>query len=163
LPNLNVKTYQIQRTSNKDKLALIRGTSDLVVGQGICYGRNAFVIRWFAEVTLMSHIGPMSSMGTGIAASAVGSSSAGAADRTAKLDAANHSLAAGQKDLSSHPLDRDASTAADRDADGWTGDGSATPDDTQRETTDAQLGPNTPPIRLRLPDDPCGGTLDVSV
>ncbi len=111
----------------------------------------------------MSHIGPMSSIGIGIAASASGSSSAAAADRTAKFDAANHSLAANQKDLSSHPLDRDANTSADRDADGWTGDGSATSDDTQRAETDAPSGPNAPPIRLRLPDDPCGGTLDVSV
>jgi len=110
----------------------------------------------------MSQVGLTSSISAGIAASAVGSGSSGAAERAAKLDAANHSLSVGQKTLSPHPLDGDANTSADRDADGWTGDGSATPQDAaERFETDAS--PSAQPVRRRLPDDPCGGTLDVTV
>jgi hypothetical protein len=120
--------------------------------------------RHAAETAAMSRLGLTSSISAGIASSALGSSSAGAAERSAKLDNANHSLAAGQKALASHPLDRDANTSADRDADGWTGDGSATTDDAQRQPeTQAPVDQTDTPVRLRLPDDPCGGSLDVTV
>lgn len=112
----------------------------------------------------MSQVSLRSSISAGIAASAAGSGASGAAERVGKLDAANHSLAAGQKALSPHPLDRDANTSADRDADGWTGDGSATPEEPSvPEGSDRHEEPNAIAKRLRLPDDPCGGTLDVSV
>jgi hypothetical protein len=121
-----------------------------------------------AELSDMSQVGLTSSISagsisTGVASSAAGSSASGAAERTAKLDAANHSLSAGQKALSPHPLDRDANTAADRDADGWTGGGSAASDEASvPQGHDPHEEPTTTAKRLRLPDDPCGGTIDVT-
>jgi hypothetical protein len=125
--------------------------------------RNAFT-RHAAETAAMSRLGLTSPISTGIASSALGSTSAGAAERSAKLDNGNHSLAVGQKALASHPLDRDANTSADRDADGWTGDGSATPEEAQEQAeTQAALDQSNAPTRLRLPGDPRGGSLDVRV
>ncbi|MBA3313461.1 MAG: hypothetical protein M3552_02175 [Planctomycetota bacterium] len=112
----------------------------------------------------MSALGSLPAMTTGLASSAAGSVSNGAADRAAKLDAANHSLAAGQKALASHPLDRDASTSADRDADGWTGGGTDETEPSQTPTRGSSATPDMPALtRPRLPDDPCGGSLDVIV
>ena len=112
----------------------------------------------------MSQIGLTTSIAAGLASSALGSSTTAAADRAGRLDAANHSLAAGQQSLSTHPLDRDANTSADRDADGWTGGGSATSEETDvPPETQSPAEQKEPPTRLRLPDDPCGGSLDVTV
>jgi hypothetical protein len=121
--------------------------------------------RVFREVAGMSRLSFTLPVSTGIAAAAAGSVAGGAGERAGKLDAANHSLAAGQKALSSHPLDRDPNTAADRDADGWTGggsneDGEPAPQHALHDKSDT---PSPTHVRPRLPDDPCGGSLDVVV
>ena len=108
----------------------------------------------------MSPLGPTSPPASG-AIAAAGSLATGAAERTAKLEAAaGHSLAAGRRDLAPQRLSGDPNASADRDADGWTGHAS---DDGSRPESSA-AGQESPPEpeRLRLPDDPRGGTLDVT-
>lgn len=108
----------------------------------------------------MIPLGP-SSAALGTAASAAGSYASGAAERAAALDVARHSLAAGRAALSRHPLDSDPNASPDRDADGWTG-GSADHDRNAPPSPDSVSSP-TAATRSRLPDDPCGGRLDVTV
>ncbi len=100
-----------------------------------------------------------------VAASAAGSSSTGAVERTAKADAAAHSLAAGRRELSTRPLDAQANSSPDRDADGWTGGSAGDGEDAGRASTDSALPSPEPAASsptLRLPDDPRGGRLDVT-
>ena len=94
------------------------------------------------------------------AAASAGSLSAGAAERAGKLDAASHSLGTSQQDLSPHPLDRDPSASPDRDADGWTGGSTAGQSHRPAPAPGEQAPPSA--ARPRLPDDPCGGQLDVT-
>jgi hypothetical protein len=96
-----------------------------------------------------------------VAASATGSFSKGSTERSARIDAARHSLGAGQHELSQHPLDSDANTSPDRDADGWTGGGRADDQPAGSPSGPAQQ-PAAPPQRPRLPDDPRGERLDVT-
>lgn len=95
------------------------------------------------------------------AIAAAGTLSAVAADQTAKLDAAAHALAARQRDLAPQRLDGDASTSADRDADGW--NGGAGDDEPEHDPHRRSEAVTPGPGRLRLPDDPRGGSLDVTV
>lgn len=107
----------------------------------------------------MSLLGPVPPP-VSAAVGAAGSLSTGTAERTAKLDAAAHSLAAAQRDLAPQRLDGDPNASPDRDADGWTG---GTDTGNPRHDPDPEDESSAPaPARLRLPDDPRGGTLDVT-
>jgi len=108
----------------------------------------------------MTPLGSVPSPVTG-ATAAAGSLSTGAPERAAKLDAARHALAAGRGELSSHPLDRDANASADRDADGWTGGPAG--DDARHDPAKPAVGEPSVPERPRLPEDPCGSSLDVTI
>lgn len=108
----------------------------------------------------MSPLGPLPPPVSG-AAAAPGGVSTGAAERAAKLDAAGHSLGAGQAELSPNPLEGDPNASADRDADGWTG-GTGSGQPRRDSQTPGGSAPRKPPVRPRLPDDPCGGGLDVT-
>ena len=107
----------------------------------------------------MTSFGPLPSTG---AASAVGTFASGAAERSAKVDVAGHALAAGRAELTSHPLSGDANASADRDADGWTGGAGGGDAGRRGEESSTGSEPETP-TRPRLPDDPAGGRLDVTV
>lgn len=109
----------------------------------------------------MSPLGPLPPPVSG-AAAAPGGASTGAAERAAKIDAAGHSLAAGQAELSPKPLEGDPNASADRDADGWTG-GTGSGKGQRDSEPPASPAPATLPVRPRLPDDPAGGSLDVTV
>ena len=95
------------------------------------------------------------------AASAVGTFATGVAERSAKVEAARHALAAGRAELASHPLSGDANASADRDADGSTGGTGGGEGGRPREKGVAGNEPESP-MRPRLPDDPAGGRLDVT-
>lgn len=107
---------------------------------------------------------PISSIPTAVAASAAGTFAAGIAERTAKTESANHALIASLEKHPTHSLDRDPTTASDRDADGWTG-GDRQEGDFRGATTNAsESSPTTNNFhRPRLPDELSGGLLDVVV
>jgi hypothetical protein len=113
------------------------------------------------EFGAMTAFGPLPSIPPGIVASAAGSVLTGTAERAAKSDAAAHSVATGRKELSTHPLDADANASADRDADGWNGGTGTSQSGKERDLPQPSASP-PPQARPRLPDDPCGGRLDVT-
>lgn len=110
----------------------------------------------------MAPIGFNSAITSGVAASMSGSLAGGATERAARVESVGHALAVGEVDLSPNPLSGDPDTSADRDADGWTGDGTE-PDPADAVPRPTNESPSPPIPRRRLPDDPRGGRLDVIV